>query len=264
MKKKGKIICTIDSKTYDHFKTYSPNLSKMEQLKTEIDQNQKEDIKNITLEIIDQKMSKITNNYNFNFKIITLGNSFVGKSTLLNRYFHNIFEKNTNPTITVDFFTKNLTINKKSILLTAYDTAGSENFMSMTKRYVQDKHLILFTYDVSNKKSLVDLKKWINFADEVKREGCISVLVGTKIDKEREIGVFEGMQFAKDNNMAYYEISSKEDENVDKLFKYCVLKCFRRFRKEENKNKVEEFRVFNKRKRDRGCFVILKRIFGIF
>lgn len=263
MKKEGMIKCFIDKKIYDNQTNYPLNSSKMEILKKELEKSQKQEIQNMTIQIIDEKMSKITDNYDFNFKIITLGNSFVGKSALLNRYFYNIFEKNTNPTITVDFFTKNLNINKKSVLLTAYDTAGSENFMSITKRYVQNKHCILFTFDTSSKKSFSDLKNWIKFANEVKREDCVCIVVGTKIDNgERQVESIEGMNFAKIHDMAYFEISSKDGENIEKLFRFCVLRCFRVFRNEENKKKVEEFRVFSKKKNRTGCFGIIKKLFG--
>ena len=60
-----------------------------------------------------------------------MGSPFTGKTSLLSRYFKNIFDK-TSPTITVDFFTRSFKIDGKNILLTAYDTAGSENYMSMT------------------------------------------------------------------------------------------------------------------------------------
>ena len=80
--------------------------------------------------------------------MITLGSISTGKSCFLKRFFKNIFE-NVTPTITIDFFTKSIKYDNKNILITAYDTAGSEHFRSMTSKYVRDKHCLFFVFDLN-------------------------------------------------------------------------------------------------------------------
>ncbi len=95
-------------------------------------------------------MNKITNSFDYNFKIVTLGSAFTGKTCLLSRYFKNIFE-NTSPTLTVDFFTKSLLVDGKNVMVTAYDTAGSESYKSMTQKYVREKHCLFYVFDITSK-----------------------------------------------------------------------------------------------------------------
>lgn len=222
--------------------------------------DKQEELKELTMQIIDKEISKITDNYDFNFKLITIGNTFTGKTSLLSRYFKNIFDK-TSPTITVDFFTKTLKIDERSVLFTAYDTAGSESYMSITSKYVRNKHCILFVFDLSKKESFLDVKKWIDFADNLKRNDALCVLVGNKSDMQKEVSSREALDFAKKMKMAYFEVSSMNGENVKKLFKYCAVRSYRRFFRERKVKDVEEFRVFNKKIVKKGCFEWLLRLF---
>lgn len=105
-------------------------------------------------------MDKFTNSFDHHFKLITLGSAFTGKTCLLSRYFKNIFE-NTAPTLTVDFFTKSLVVDNKNVMITAYDTAGSENYKSMTQKYVRDKHCLFYVFDISNRNSFLEIDQWL-------------------------------------------------------------------------------------------------------
>ncbi len=173
-------------------------------------------IKASQLEIITNQISKLSQVFDYDFKIVTLGSAFTGKTSLLSRYFNNLFEKTT-PTITVDFYSKNFKIGDKSILLTAYDTAGSESYMSMTQKYVRDKHCIMFTYDITQRSTFDDLEKWYKWADEIRRPDSICILIGTKLDlrEERQVNFFEALKWSKNNKMSYFEVSSKESSNVE-------------------------------------------------
>lgn len=107
-----------------------------------------EQIQSQTLEIIDNQISKITDSFEYNFKMITLGSAFTGKTCFLSRFFKNLFDKTT-PTITIDFYTKSLLIDSQNVMITAFDTAGSENYMSITSKYVRDKHCLFFVFDLT-------------------------------------------------------------------------------------------------------------------
>lgn len=165
--------------------------------------------------------------------MITLGAAFTGKTCLLARYFKNIFEK-TSPTITIDFFTKSLKVQDKNVMVTAYDTAGSESYRSMTQKYVRDKHCLFFVFDLTNKKSFKELDEWYDWSKELRRKDCIMILIGSKKDMEekREVSNDEALEWANQHNMGYFEVSSKENWNVKEVFEFAVQKCLRRFKLE--------------------------------
>lgn len=154
-------------------------------------------------------MEKITDSFDHSFKLITLGSANTGKTCLLARYFRNVFEK-TAPTLTVDFFTKSLVVDGRNVLVTAYDTAGSENYRSLTQRYVRDKHCLLLVFDLSLRSSFLELEDWLRWAEQLRRPDALLVLVGTKKDRveERQVDSSEALEWAGERGMAYFEVSA--------------------------------------------------------
>ena len=202
---------------------------KLEKMQAEeSDEKQKEELKIQAREIIDNEMDKLAASYDHNFKMITIGQAFSGKTSFLKRYFKNIFD-NWVPTITVDFFTKCFKIHGKSVLITAFDTAGSENYRSMTSKYVRDKHCLLFFFDLTNKASFEALDDWYAWSRDYRRDDAVLILIGNKKDGEREVETEEAMTWANTHNMGYFETSAKENLNVDDAFEFAVEKCFKRF-----------------------------------
>ena len=87
------------------------------------------------------------------FKLIFLGDQFVGKSSILNRFYQDKFEEDYQATIGLDFHSKNVNINGNTIRLLLYDTAGQEKFKSLIPMYIRDANIILVVYDITNKDS---------------------------------------------------------------------------------------------------------------
>uniref|UniRef100_A0A6C0CRY4 Uncharacterized protein n=1 Tax=viral metagenome TaxID=1070528 RepID=A0A6C0CRY4_9ZZZZ len=154
------------------------------------------------------------------FKIILIGNTGVGKTCFLEKLVDNRYNYRHDPTIGVDFrMVYHKTDDDKAIKCHIWDTAGQEQFQSITRSYYKGAGGIIFMYDTSNMKSFKDIKKWYEIVKEERGVDNLPILlVGTKIDKiKKEVSFEAGERFAKEYNMDFYEISTKTDENVEKI-----------------------------------------------
>ena len=156
----------------------------------------------------------------YQFKIILVGDSNVGKTSLINRFMGFEFQENYACTINADFKIKTLSIDQLTgAELTVWDTCGQEKFRSMTRQYFKDAHGVILVYDVSNEISFRGLNVWLNeIKNNTKGEVSI-VLVGNKIDIfERKVSQKEANEYALKNGLLYVETSSKEGINIDTPF----------------------------------------------
>ena len=157
----------------------------------------------------------------YKFKLILVGDSGVGKTSLLGRYMDNGFSQNLPCTITADFKIKSLVIDSlTSVQLTIWDTCGQEKFKSMTDQYFKFSHGVILVFDVADKRSFGDLDFWLKKIKKNAINDDISIiLVGNKIDlKFRNITSEEASKFAKENNILYCETSCKEGINIEDPF----------------------------------------------
>ena len=154
------------------------------------------------------------------FKLIFLGDQYVGKSSILNRFYQDKFEQDYQATIGLDFHSKNVSINNVPVRLLLYDTAGQEKFKSLIPMYIRDANIILVVYDITNKDSFIHTEHWVNETKDLKREDAIFVLVGNKIDLEenRIVSTKEAEDFAAEKGFLFYEVSAKTGEKVEDLF----------------------------------------------
>ena len=130
----------------------------------------------------------MTENTDFAFKILLLGDSSVGKTCFLKRYTDNTFQDAYLSTIGFDFKFKFVTLeNGKTVKVQLWDTAGQERFRTIAKSYYKGAHGIILIYDVTNRKTFDNIRKWLNqIKDEASNKISI-ILVANKIDCEDEI-----------------------------------------------------------------------------
>ena len=160
---------------------------------------------------------------NYILKILTLGDTTVGKSSIVLRYSDDKFnESNTLATIGIDFKIKQVYRGGELIKVSIYDTAGQERFQNIIKHYYRGANGVLLTYDITNRSSFEKLDFWLQDlkenSDDI--EDLYICLIGNKIDIEdkREVMSEEANKYAKDNNMPYFEVSAKTGEGIKKLF----------------------------------------------
>ncbi|RWR91974.1 ras-related protein RABC2a [Cinnamomum micranthum f. kanehirae] len=165
--------------------------------------------------------------WDFSFKILVIGDSGVGKSSLLVSFISDA-NAQLSPTIGVDFKIKLLTIGGKRLKLTIWDTAGQERFRTLTSSYYRGAQGIILVYDVTRRETFTNLLD--TWSKEVQiystSKDCIKMLVGNKVDKENERVVTreEGVSLAQKYGFLFLECSAKTRENVQQCFEDLILK----------------------------------------
>ena len=201
-------------------------------------------------------MKKKSNN-DLSFKIITIGDTGVGKTSIIRRYLFNTFEYGNFTTIGVNFSFKDVTLkNGKVAKIKLIDTAGQEKYKSLSKSYYKNAEGVLFVFAKDNEESFKNISEWIKLFDENNsgKEGIPKYLIGNKDDLEGEITVKEDSieSFLKENNgYEYRSVSALKDDNrIDDLFQDMAEKLYHNFKEgkqnsiqlEENKNKYKKRR----------------------
>ena len=140
------------------------------------------------------------------------------------RYTKNEFLSNTKPTIGVEFATKIVNINGKSIRIQIWDTSGSERYSSVTSTYYRGAVAALLVYDITNRSSFDGLGKWLTTLRDVLDSNSSILLVGNKSDLKhyREVAFEEAIEYAQNNNMSYIETSALEVSNVERAFRIVI------------------------------------------
>ena len=161
-------------------------------------------------------------NYDDKCQLLIIGDSTVGKTSILSKYASKTFNENYLATVGLDFFTKDDTIDNKIIRIKIWDTAGQERYKALTKCFFQKAQGVILVFDVTTRKTFDDLKFWIESINSnvYDNESIPIVIFGNKIDlQKREVTKKEATDFAEKNNFEYYETSAKTGEGVDNAIK---------------------------------------------
>jgi Ras-related protein Rab-1A len=161
--------------------------------------------------------------YDYIFKVLLIGNSDVGKSSLILRYVDQIWNDVFVPTIGVDFKVKSLEVDKKLVKMQIWDTAGQEKFNSIISNYYKGTDVGIFVYAIDNEKSFQDVENWFKNLKENTSDKTLNILIGNKrdIDDEKEGGkrmvTYERAEkFADDNHFyAFREITCKSKDQYE-------------------------------------------------
>ncbi|MDA9766708.1 GTP-binding protein [bacterium] len=159
--------------------------------------------------------------YDHLVKILLVGDSGVGKSSLLARFISDSFDEQS-PTVGVDFKLKHVDVDGTRLKLTVWDTAGQERFRTLTSSYYRGAHGVVFVYDVTSRESFENARE--TWRKEVEMYGTIAnsvkIVIGNKIDKEdeRTVAREEGVAFAKEYGCLFLECSAKTKVRVAEAF----------------------------------------------
>lgn len=157
--------------------------------------------------------------YDHLFKLLIIGDSGVGKSSLLLRFADNLFSGTYITTIGVDFKIRTIDVNGEKVKLQIWDTAGQERFRTITSTYYRGTHGVIVVYDVTNGESFVNVKRWLQEIDQ-NCDVVNRILVGNKNDcpEKKVVQTEDAHKFSEQIGIELYETSAKENINVEEVF----------------------------------------------
>jgi len=158
-------------------------------------------------------------------KILTLGDAYVGKSTLIKAYCEGKFISDYLPTIGIDYGVKTTNIEGLEVKLNFWDVAGDPMYYEVRNEFYRDTHGAILVFDLSFRKSFENLNQWITEINKYMNNKKIVIhLIGNKLDKEpRVVSYEEAAKFAMINNFKYTEIAANDIDSVNKLFEKLFL-----------------------------------------
>ena len=188
-----------------------------------------------------------------NLKILILGDSSVGKTTLLLKYVDGYFPTIYVATIGVEYKIKRINLDGMEINLQIWDTAGQERFRGITRNFMKGADGIIFTYDITNKSSFDNLKNWITQTEEA-TEGFKRIIVGNKTDLEdkRKVTKESFQKFCQNKNIKGMEVSAKSGSNVNESFELLAKLII------DGQSKEQLLSRFSEASRSRGKSMISK------
>ncbi|KAK9237102.1 ras family-domain-containing protein [Lipomyces kononenkoae] len=155
------------------------------------------------------------------YKLVFLGEQSVGKTSLITRFMYDSFDSQYAATIGIDFLSKTMYLEDRTVRLQLWDTAGQERFRSLIPSYIRDSTVAVVVYDVTNRNSFINTSKWIDDVRAERGNDVIIVLVGNKTDlnDKRQVTTEEGEKKAKEFKVMFIETSAKAGHNVKTLFR---------------------------------------------
>jgi small GTP-binding protein len=155
------------------------------------------------------------------FKLVFLGEQSVGKTSLITRFMYDSFDNTYQATIGIDFLSKTMYLEDRTVRLQLWDTAGQERFRSLIPSYIRDSTVAVVVYDITNANSFNQTNKWIDDVRTERGNDVIIMLVGNKTDlaDKRQVSIEDGEKKAKDLNVMFIETSAKSGYNVKQLFR---------------------------------------------
>lgn len=156
------------------------------------------------------------------YKLVFLGDQSVGKTSIITRFMYDNFDRHYQATIGIDFLSKTMYLEDRTVRLQLWDTAGQERFRSLIPSYIRDSSVAVVVYDVSNRASFLNTAKWIEDVRAERGSDVVLCLVGNKTDlgnDKRQVSTEEGEERAQKDGIMFMECSAKAGYNVKSLFR---------------------------------------------
>lgn len=201
----------------------------------------------------------MASNYDYTFKVLTIGSSAVGKTSIIVRITEDKFYGTNMSTVGIDFKTTDVVIDNKTVQVKIWDTAGQEKFQNLTQQYYKNAHGILLVFDVNYRDTFEKVSEWMNDITKGNKGGTKIVLIGNKIDvPSRSVSYEEGKAKAKEYDIPYYETSAKTGENTREMFDGLIKELMHSQPANEKEAKSIEFDCsvhlkIDKKKEKRKC-----------
>ncbi|KAI0263709.1 GTPase [Gloeopeniophorella convolvens] len=168
-------------------------------------------------------------NFDYLFKVVLIGDSGVGKSNLLSRFTRNEFNLETKSTIGVEFATRSITVDSKTLKAQIWDTAGQERYRAITAAYYRGAVGALLVYDIAKHATYVNVTRWLKELRDHADSNIVIMLVGNKSDLKhlRAVPTEEAKAFAAENGLSFIETSALDASNVESAFQTILTDIYR-------------------------------------
>lgn len=156
------------------------------------------------------------------YKLVFFGDSSMGKTAIIHRFMHDTFDNHHQATIGIDFLSKTMYLEDRTVRLQLWDTAGQERFRSLIPSYIRDSSVAVVVYDVTNRASFIHTTKWIEDVRKERGNNIVICLVGNKADlghNKREVAREEGEEKAQRDRVLFMEVSVKAGYNIKGLYR---------------------------------------------
>ncbi|KAL7522007.1 hypothetical protein ACHAWX_006699 [Stephanocyclus meneghinianus] len=156
------------------------------------------------------------------YKLVFLGDQSVGKTSIITRFMYDNFDRHYQATIGIDFLSKTMYLEDRTVRLQLWDTAGQERFRSLIPSYIRDSSVAVVVYDVTNRASFLNTSKWVEDVRAERGNDVVICLVGNKTDlgnDKRQVSTEEGEEKANKDGLLFMECSAKAGYNVKSLFR---------------------------------------------
>ena len=185
-------------------------------------------------------------NYDVLFKIVLIGDSFVGKTNIMSKYLMNEFHEDSKATVGVEFGAKKFDIEGKSVKAQIWDTAGQERYKSITTTYYKGAKGALVVYDITRKETFDSVDRWISEVLNSGDKNMTMLLIGNKcdLDNQRQVTKEQGEEKAKAFKVAFLETSASSGENLDVAFETIMKEVYSKCKNElDEEDRMEEMQI---------------------
>lgn len=174
-------------------------------------------------------MNQRDDEYDYLFKVVLIGDSGVGKSNLLSRFTRNEFNLESKSTIGVEFATRSIQVDSKTIKAQIWDTAGQERYRAITSAYYRGAVGALLVYDIAKHITYENTEKWLRELRDHADSNIVIMLVGNKSDLRhlRAVPTDEAKAFAERNNLSFIETSALDSTNVETAFQNILTDIYK-------------------------------------
>jgi len=165
-------------------------------------------------------------NKSFQFKLVLLGDSAVGKSSLVLRFVKKQFFEYQESTIGAAFLTQTVVVGDYTVKFEIWDTAGQERYHSLAPMYYRGAAAAIVVYDITNKQSFMRAKAWVKELQRQGNQSMVIALAGNKLDlaDQRQVDPEEAKSYADENSIFFMETSAKTNQNVSEIFQLIAKK----------------------------------------
>ena len=173
-------------------------------------------------------------NYEMMFKVVIVGDSFVGKTNIMSKYLKNEFHEDSKATVGVEFGSRQFNIEGHVIKAQIWDTAGQERYKAITSAYYKGAKGAFVVYDITRKESFDNVTKWAEQLKSSADKNLTIIIIGNKVDLEdqRQIKAEEGQNKANELESAFIETSASSGTNLDKAFEMMINEVYKKCHEE--------------------------------